>query len=86
MKYADFVTKDTSVNMMNCIAKATKGCLDVRDARSAVNVFDKDGGAPHNSCAAIHDYCPKKRKGMQGGGSVALQVERRTFGASDAHL
>lgn len=63
MKYADFMGKDTGVNSMNCISKASKSSLNVRHARSAVNVFDEDGGAPHNSTAAFHD-CWRKTQNV----------------------
>lgn len=59
MKYADLMRKDTGVNVMDCIAQATKGSLNVGDARSAMNIFNEDGGAPNNSTAAMHDYYRK---------------------------
>lgn len=61
MKYADFMGKDTGVNSKDCIAKAIKSSLDVRHARSAMNVLDKDSGAPYNGTAAMHGYWRKRR-------------------------
>ena len=64
MKDADLMGGDVSVNFMDCIAKATKNFLNVRYARSAMNIFYQDGGGPKNSTAAMHDYwrqTPKAR-------------------------
>lgn len=61
MKYADFMGKDIGVNLMNCIAKASQSSSDVRDARSAMNILDEDGGAPKHGTAAMHGYNRKRR-------------------------
>ncbi len=74
MKYADLMGKDTGVDLMDCIAEATKNSLDVGHARSAMNILNKNGGAPTRITAAMHDYYRQKR-GVQGGGSVPLQLE-----------
>ena len=61
MKYADLVGKDTGVDLMDCIAEATKNSLDVGHARSAMNIFNKNGGAPKKITAAMHDYYRQTR-------------------------
>ena len=66
MKYADFMGKDICINFMNCIANATKNALDIGDTRRAMDIFDKDRGAPYRSTAAMHVYWRKTRTAKKG--------------------
>ena len=66
MKYADFMGKDIGINFKDCIAKATKNSLDVGDARRAMDIFDKDSGAPYGSTAAMHVYWRQTRRARNG--------------------
>ena len=66
MKYADFMGKDICINIMNCVADATKNTLDIGDTRRAMDIINKDSGTPYRSTAAMHVYWRKLRTAKEG--------------------
>lgn len=84
MKYPNFMGEDVDVNMMNQTAEVTKSSLDVSYARSAMDVFDKDGGAPCDGISAIHDYRGRRRSVNWRVGALANGT-LQAFDAFDTH-